>query len=212
MTRTTVQWSLVSFDRTKINPGLSLPESAPSRADAWGQEDRLRTTFGRKPRVDEEVVEREPVDYPEMILLVAGFEFVRAICLVVTGSLSLHHPHAEWASPNIFQLFFFMSNGDASVSSLTLVSILYTLIVGFGLLARGRWARKLLMITSVLTVIRLSQYIKPFSFIPMDLPPHWLADTEFFWEGTFLLACVNTTIVIALRYAPGANSWFEKKK
>ena len=44
------------------------------------------------------------------------------------------------------------------------------------------------------------------------LPPHWLADTEFFWEGTFLLACVNTTIVIALRYAPGANSWFEKKK
>jgi hypothetical protein len=202
----------VGLDRTKISPELRLPESAPSRADAWGEEERLRTTFARKPRPHEEVAEREPVDYPEMVLLVAGFVFVRAVCLTVIGTLSLHHPHAEWASPNLFQLFFFMSNGEASVSPLTLVSILYTVVVGFGLLARGRWARKLLMITSVLAVLRLSQYIRPLSFISMDLPPHWLADTEFFWEGTFLLACVNTTIVIALRYAPGANAWFEKKK
>ena len=194
----------------KISAGLRLPETAPSRGDTWGHDEGLRTALRVPDRKDEQPTEHVAVDYPEMVVLLAVFEFLRAVSLTAIGALSLNHPHAEWQSPNTFQLLFFMSNGDVSVSPMTILTIAYTLTIGFGLLARAGWARRLLMITSVITVLRLTQYISALSIIHLELPPTWLADSEFFREGALLLAAVNTTIVLILRYAPAAAAWFNK--
>ena len=200
----------MALERTKISSGLSLPETAPSRGDTWGQEESLRHALKRQGPKDEEP-EHVPVDYPEMVVLLAVFEFLRAVSLVAVGTLSLRHPHAEWQSPSIFQLFFFMSNGDVSVSWMTVLTIVYAVTIGFALLAKAAWSRRLLMITSVVAVLRVSQYVATLSVIHMELPPAWLADAEFFREGALLLAAVNATVVIILRYAPAAAAWFAKE-
>lgn len=195
----------------KISAGLRLPENAPSRGETWGHEQGLRSTFRERDRQDDAPAEHIAVDYPEMVVLLAVFEFLRAVSLTAIGALSLHHPHAEWQSPNIFQLLFFMSNGDVTVSPATILTIAYSVTIGFGLLARAAWARRLLMITSVIAVLRLTQYFGALTVIHFEMPPTWLANTEFFREGALLLAAINTTIVMILRYAPAAAAWFQKE-
>jgi hypothetical protein len=202
----------MAVESEKISDSLQLPEDAPSRADSWGLDGGLRAQLKKKPGEDEDSSSEQARDAcPEMVTLIALFLFCRAMGLAIILGESLFHPHAEWASHNGFQLFFFLSDGGTHVSWMTYVTIAYVMVIGVALLSRATWARTMLMATSVLSILRIAVFMDMAAIISPVMPPAWVADADFFRAACYALVGLNATLVLILLYAPGMSVWFRKK-
>lgn len=207
----TVKFPIVPPDRPKISPELQLPETAPSRADSWGYADGIRAAFKKKAPEQDDSASAPVVEHcPELVILVALYELCRAVVLGIVCVLALTHFHPEWDSRNFFDLFFFMSNGTVIVSWLTPISLCYALTMAIALLAGVSWSRRLLMVTSLLSILPLTRFVSFVSVMKTIMPPPWIAGPDFFREGAYVLAGLNATIVLCLLYGPGVAHWFKK--
>jgi hypothetical protein len=203
----------MAVDSEKISDSLQLPEDAPSRADSWGLDDGLRAALKKKAGEKDESSDGELREgCPELVALIALFLFCRAMGLAIILAESLFHPHPEWATRNGFQLFFFLSDGATHVSWMALVSIAYAVVIGAAMMWRARWARTVLMATSVLSILRIAVLLDMSAIIDPVMPPAWIADADSLRAGCYALVGLNATIVLCLLYAPGMTSWFSNEE
>lgn len=202
----------MAVESDKISDSLQLPEDAPSRADSWGLDGGLRAQLKKKAGEDDDAAGEQTRDTcPEMVTLVVLFLFCRAMGLAIILGESFFHPHAEWASHNGFQLFFFLSDGGTRVSWMTYVSIAYVIVIAMAMLWRMPWARTVLMATSVLSILRIAVFMDMAAILSPVMPPPWIADADFFRAACYALVGLNATLVLILLYAPGMAFWFRKK-
>lgn len=202
----------MDVDSEKIRDNLQLPEDAPSRADSWGQDDGLRAELRKKPgETDESTTFEVREGCPELVALIALFQFCRAMGLAIILVESLVHSHPEWGSHNAFQLFFFLSDGQTYVSWMTLVMVAYAVVTGMALVGRAGWGRTLVMAVSVLSILRIAVFLDMARILNPVLPPPYIADAEFLKAGCYALVGLNATIVLSLLYGPGTHAWFRKQ-
>ena len=202
----------MAVDSEKISDNLQLPEDAPSRAESWGQDGGLRAELKKNPGDTEESTAAEVREgCPELVALIALFEFCRAMGLAIILAESLFHSHPEWGSHKAFQLFFFLSDGGTHISWMTLVSVAYALVIGVALIWRAAWGRRLLMATSVLSILRVAIFLDMSAILNPVLPPESIADANFLRAGSYALVGLNATVVLCLLYGPGMALWFRKR-
>ena len=99
------------------------------------------------------------------------------------------------------------------VSGLALISCIYGLAIGLALFFRIGWGRRILIASSIYSVLRLVRFLAVYTTVSGRLAgnPLGAARLEFMREGTYMLVAVNVAIGLCMAYGPGAARWFRKQ-
>jgi hypothetical protein len=94
---------------------------------------------------------------PAIVTLIAGYEFLRAALLMLTAAVVLRYP-LRISSGAFSEIFYVVSNGAQHLTILTPLTAAYAAAIGWGLWEKEKWARRLLITTSSLALVRWLLY------------------------------------------------------
>lgn len=194
-----------------ISSSLQLGRSS-SRAETYGRPDGLRAGARAAVASVEEAIPTE-TGIPGVVMLIAIYEFCRAIIVGGVFGVFTANPGAELSSRALWQVFFIVSNGMMGVSPLALISCIYGLAIGLALFFRIGWGRRILIASSIYSVLRLARFLAVYTTVSGRLAgnPLGTARLEFMKEGTYMLVAVNIAIGLCMAFGPGASQWFRKQ-
>ena len=194
-----------------ISGSLQLGEA--SRAGSFGRPDGLRAGLRTPARKQEEAPAAVAAGRPALVTVVGIYEFCRAAIVGTVFAMFMANPDAHLASRSFWQIFFVVSNGSLGVSWFTPITFCYGVAIGLALFLRVDWGRRILIGTSVYSVIRLVRFLAVYSEISQRLSsnPVAAAGLEHIKEGAYTLVAVNVAIGLCMAYGPDVTEWFKKR-
>lgn len=184
-----------------------------SRADTYGRPDGLRAP-ARTSTTTEQVASAAAATVPPPIVTVIGiYELCRAVIVGAVFAMFMTNPGAHLESRTFWQIFFIVSNGSVGVSLFTVITFCYGLAIGLALFFRVDWGRRILIGTSIYSVLRLVRFLAGYSILSARLAsdPAKAAGLEFVKEGIYMLVAVNVAIGLCMAYGTGVAEWFRKR-
>lgn len=199
------------------NLGLEIPRRVPARRKSKRdvRPGGLRATGWplAYAGVDEEkagaVDEELP---PQIVTLIALWEYCRMLLLAPVFVMALIHPHAQWSSWYFWRIYFVASNGALSLSWIGPVTFLYTLVMGTLIWNAVKWSRWVMVGTSLYSALLLGRFLFLFSDYAPSLGNAANAGISFLQESAYVLIVLNLIIATGLAFAPGVADAFNREK
>ncbi|HLJ78458.1 MAG TPA: hypothetical protein VKT75_13630 [Acidobacteriaceae bacterium] len=197
---------------------LELPRRAPARpAKPIAREVRpggLRATgWVYTLGLEEEkqcTVEEDPP--PQIVTLIALWEFCRMLLLApIFGAILIHH-HGQWNAWYFWRIYFVASNGGYSISWMTAVSFFYSLTMGILIWNCVKWSRWVLVGTSLYSALLLGRFLYLFSDYLPSLGNAAAAGLSFLQGSAWVLIVLDVIIATGLAFAPGVADAFNQEK
>lgn len=185
--------------------GKSAPAVRPGglRATGWAY------TQG----MEEEKVSAEEHDPPpQIVTLVALWEFCRMLLLAPVFAALLMHHQAQWNSWYFWRIYFVASNGGYALSWISAVSFLYTLAMGILIWNCVSWSRWVLVGTSLYSALLLARFLYLFSDYLPSLGNAAGAGLNFLQGTAWVLIVLDVIIATGLAFAPGVGEAFNRQK
>lgn len=149
---------------------------------------------------------------PQIVTLVALWEFCRMLLLApVFASMLIQH-HAQWNAWYFWRIYFVASNGGIDISWMSAVSFLYTLVMGVMIWNSVKWSRWLLVGTSLYSALLLGRFLYLFSDYVPTLGNAANAGLSFLQGTSWILIVLNLIIAVGLAFAPGVADAFNREK
>jgi len=98
------------------------------------------------------------VQRPTAVTAIALYQFFKAWFLLVVTAVVLLAPDMEWGA-TFREMVFVASHGGSRIGLFTPVIGIYAAVVGAGLWGLKKWARRVLIVSSGLTVARWIRYL-----------------------------------------------------
>lgn len=196
-----------------ISSSLQLGASA-SRADTYGRPGGLRSGVEAKAKAQPDLpAAPAATGMPTVVMVVAVYEFCRAIIVGGVFGIFVSNPGSQLASHTLWQIFFVVSNGSLRVTSLSLISCIYGLAIGLALFLRVDWGRRILIGTSAYSMVRLARFLALSASASTRLSSDATAAAgmDFVRNCIYMLVAVNVAIGLCMMYAPGIQEWFRRK-
>lgn len=186
-------------------PGKSVPYVRPGglRATNWAY------TQGMEEEKQWAVEEDPP---PQIVTLVALWEFCRMLLLAPVFATLLIHHHAQWNAWYFWRIYFVASNGGLDVSWMSAVSFLYAAVMGMLIWNCVKWSRWVLVATSLYSGLLLGRFLYLFPDYAATLGNTANAGLSFLQGTAWVLIVLNLIIAIGLAFAPGVADAFNREK
>ena len=150
---------------------------------------------------------------PGLITLIALFQFSKAGLLLIVIALVLEYPEIQWGSLPLWGLVYIASNGAGRPGLVTLLIVVYSVIIGWGLWVLRRWARNILMVTSGLTTLRWIRYLSINAIISGTESGRHMRTLKpgFEQQSVYLLVLLDALVFCCLAFYPDVAEAFGKK-
>lgn len=191
--------------RTHARRGKSAPAARPGglRATGWaytlGIEEEKQASFEEDPP-------------PQIVTLISLWEFCRMLMLAPVFTALLIHHQPQWNAWYFWRIYFVASNGGYSVSWLSMVSFLYTLVMGILIWNCVKWSRWVLVGTSLYSALLLGRFLYLFSDYQPSLGNAASAGINFLQGTAWILIVLDVIIAVGLAFAPGVAEAFNHQK
>lgn len=163
--------------------------------------------------VDEDkawVMEQDPP--PQIVTLVALWEYCRMLLLAPVVAMTVIHPHTQLSSWYFWRIYFVASNGALSVSWIAATTFLYSLVMGTLIWNAIKWSRWVMVATSLYSALLLGRFLYLFSDYAPSLGNAANAGISFLQESAYVLIVLNLIIATGLAFAPGVADAFNREK
>lgn len=155
-------------------------------------------------------VEEDPP--PQIVTLIALWEFCRALLLAPAFATVVLHHSAQWNAWYLWRIYFVASNGELHISWMSAVVFLYSLVIGTLIWNTVKWSRWILVATSLYSALLLGRFLYLFSDYIPSLGNTANAGLNFLEGTAWILIVLNVIIAIGLAFAPGVADVFNHQK
>ncbi|HKR28283.1 MAG TPA: hypothetical protein VJS11_12545 [Acidobacteriaceae bacterium] len=191
--------------RSHTRRGKHAPDVRPGglRATGWAYKHGIE---------EEKQPEFEDDPPPQIVTLVALWEFCRMLLLAPVFTALLIHHHPQWNAWYFWRIYFVASNGGYSVSWLSMVSFLYTLTMGVLIWNCVKWSRWVLVATSLYSALLLGRFLYLFPDYQPSLGNAAAAGLNFLQGTAWILIVLDVIIAVGMAFAPGVADAFNHER